>query len=84
MSNFVMRPEDELMHRPDGSMNFNESVYTNGFNTASPVGGWMRLGKFKFMLAAQSGRSKLLSTGILDESGARYTILNERFVHSDP
>jgi hypothetical protein len=44
MSNFVMRPDDELMHRPDGSVNFNESVYTNGFNTASPVGGWMRLG----------------------------------------
>ncbi|BCH33329.1 hypothetical protein MesoLjLc_52590 [Mesorhizobium sp. L-8-10] len=41
---FVMRPEDELMHQPDGSSNFNESVYTNGFNTASPVGGWMRLG----------------------------------------
>jgi hypothetical protein len=44
MSNFVMRPEDELTHRPDGSVNFNESVYTNGFNTTSPVGGWMRLG----------------------------------------
>jgi hypothetical protein len=44
MSNFLMRPEDELMHLPDASSNFNESVYTNGFNTASPVGGWMRLG----------------------------------------
>lgn len=42
--NFVMRPEDELMHQLDGSSNFNESVYTNGFDTASPVGGWMRLG----------------------------------------
>jgi hypothetical protein len=44
MSNFLMRPQDELMHRPDASTNFNESVYTNGFNTASQVGGWMRLG----------------------------------------
>lgn len=44
MEKFVMRPEDELMHRPDASVNFNESVYTNGFDTASPVGGWMRLG----------------------------------------
>jgi hypothetical protein len=44
MVNFVMRPQDELMHRPDASENFNESVYTNGFNTASQVGGWMRLG----------------------------------------
>jgi hypothetical protein len=41
---FIMRPEHELMHRPGGSINFNESVYTNGFDAASPVGGWMRLG----------------------------------------
>jgi hypothetical protein len=39
-----MRPEDEMTHKPGASVNFNESVYTNGFNTASPVGGWMRLG----------------------------------------
>ena len=44
MSDFVMRPDDEMMHKPDASVNFNESVYTNGFNAASPVGGWMRLG----------------------------------------
>ena len=41
---FIMRPEHELMHRPDGSVNFNESAYTNAFDTTSPVGGWMRLG----------------------------------------
>jgi hypothetical protein len=44
VKNFLMRPEDELMHQPDGSINFNESVYTNAFDTVSPVGGWMRLG----------------------------------------
>jgi len=44
MGDFVMRPEDEMTHKPDASVNFNESVYTNGFDTASPVGGWMRLG----------------------------------------
>jgi hypothetical protein len=44
MSDFVMRPQDEMTHTPDASLNFNESVYTNGFDTASPVGGWMRLG----------------------------------------
>jgi hypothetical protein len=44
MSDFVMRPEDEMTHSPDASVNFSESVYTNGFNTTSPVGGWMRLG----------------------------------------
>ena len=43
MSDFVVRPEDENAHRPDASVNFNESVYTNGFNGVSPVG-WMRLG----------------------------------------
>jgi hypothetical protein len=44
MEDFLMRPEDELTHRPDESSNFNESVYTNGFDSTSPVGGWMRLG----------------------------------------
>jgi hypothetical protein len=44
MGQFLMRPEDELMHAPDDSPNFNESVYTNGFDAKSPVGGWMRLG----------------------------------------
>ena len=44
MGDFMIRPEDEAMHKPDASVNFNESVYTNGFNTNSPVGGWMRLG----------------------------------------
>lgn len=44
MDKFIMRPEDELMHQPDASVNFNESVYTNGFNTDMQVGGWMRLG----------------------------------------
>jgi len=43
MDRFVMRPEDEFMHRPD-AVNFNESVYTNAFDVGSPVGGWMRLG----------------------------------------
>ncbi len=44
MADYLMRPEDELMHQPDASPNFNESVYANAFNLASPVGGWMRLG----------------------------------------
>jgi hypothetical protein len=44
MADFLMRPEHELTHTPDGSVSFNESVYTNGFDTKSPVGAWMRLG----------------------------------------
>lgn len=41
---FIMRAEHEAPHKPDASVNFNESVYTNAFDAASPVGGWMRLG----------------------------------------
>ncbi|WP_137389406.1 DUF7064 domain-containing protein [Rhodoligotrophos defluvii] len=44
MDKFILRPEDELMHQPDASKNFNESVYTNGFDDKTGVGGWMRLG----------------------------------------
>lgn len=44
MDKFIMRPQDELPHQPDSSVNFNESVYTNGFDSSGKVGGWMRLG----------------------------------------
>lgn len=44
MSTFLMRPEDEYPHTPDAVQNFNESVYTNGFDFRQRVGGWMRLG----------------------------------------
>jgi hypothetical protein len=44
MSKYIMRVEHEFTHQPDQSSNFNESVYTNAFHSASPVGGWMRLG----------------------------------------
>jgi hypothetical protein len=39
-----MDPSDEYTHRPDDSTNFNESVYVNGFDPRTRVGGWMRLG----------------------------------------
>lgn len=41
---YIMRPEHEFPHKPDTSVNFNESVYTNAFDMKTPVGGWMRLG----------------------------------------
>ncbi|SEP11362.1 hypothetical protein SAMN04490248_12612 [Salinihabitans flavidus] len=44
MSNFLMRREDEYNHAPDPVPNFNESVYSNGFDFRQRVGGWMRLG----------------------------------------
>jgi hypothetical protein len=44
MNDFAMRPEDEFMHPTGPESNFNESVYTNAFDTKTGVGGWMRLG----------------------------------------
>jgi hypothetical protein len=44
MTKYIMRPEHEQNHLPDGSVNFNESVYTNAFDPAGAFGGWMRLG----------------------------------------
>jgi hypothetical protein len=44
MDRFRMGPRDEFPHLPDASTNFNESVYTNAFDLAQGVGGWMRLG----------------------------------------
>jgi hypothetical protein len=43
-TSFRLLPTDEHPHTPDGSPNFNESVYTNAFDTQSGAGGWMRLG----------------------------------------
>ena len=44
MDAFRLEPRDEYPHQPDTSANFNESVYTNAFDPAQRVGGWMRLG----------------------------------------
>src|ERR1700709_49111 len=35
---------DEYPHAVDDVVNFNESVYASGWNAASKMGGWMRLG----------------------------------------
>src|ERR1700743_3430147 len=41
-----LRPEgaDEYPHAVDDVVNFNESVYASGWDAASKMGGWMRLG----------------------------------------
>jgi len=44
MNDFRIDPEDEYAHTPDAAANFNESVYTNAFDPAKRMGGWMRLG----------------------------------------
>jgi hypothetical protein len=41
---FRLDAQDEFPHQPDGSANFNESVYLNATASAIGVGGWMRLG----------------------------------------
>jgi hypothetical protein len=44
MQDFIIRAEDEYPHTPGSETNFNESVYLNGFDPKTRVGGWMRLG----------------------------------------
>lgn len=90
MSDFIMRPEDELLHRPDNSVNFNESVYTNGFNADEQVGGWMRLGNRvnegyaelsvclylpDGQIACQFLRPKIESNEAFDAGGLRYSVI---------
>ena len=38
------RPDDDLMHPPDGSEQFNESVYYNFGDRTTDVGGFLRIG----------------------------------------
>ena len=44
MAEYSMTQQDENVHGPGSDTNFNESVYTNGFDLESRIGGWMRLG----------------------------------------
>src|SRR5271167_4647074 len=44
MHAFRLDPEDDFPHLTDSTTIFNESVYVNGFDPASGLGGWMRLG----------------------------------------
>jgi hypothetical protein len=44
MNDFVIHAEDELPHLAGPEVNFNESVYLNGFDSKTGAGGWMRLG----------------------------------------
>lgn len=41
---FRLGPEDEYPHPADDAVNFNESVYVNGFDPRLKAGAWMRLG----------------------------------------
>ncbi len=44
MSDFLLVPSDEFVHPAGNDLTFNESFYVNGWDHATGVGGWMRLG----------------------------------------
>jgi hypothetical protein len=88
-SGLRMDAADEYMHRPDDSSNFNESVYVNGFDPRTRVGGWMRIGnrvnegyaELSVMLylpdgriAVQFGRPEITSNDAFDAGGLSYGV----------
>ena len=78
MSTFLMRPEDEYPHTPDAVQNFNESVYTNGFDFRQRVGGWMRLGN-----RVNEGRAELSVCLYLPDGRIACQFQRPRIEHND-
>ncbi len=39
-----LEPSDEYTHEPDPAVNYNESMYLNGFDLVQQVGAWFRIG----------------------------------------
>lgn len=90
MSNYIMKPEDEFMHQPDAAENFNESAYTNAFDSEKRVGGWMRLGNRvnegyaelsvclylpDGRIACQFKRPKIADNNSFDAGGLKYSVV---------
>lgn len=90
MSRYVLSPADEFMHEPDALVNFNESVYTNAFDSSTRVGGWMRLGNRvnegyaelsvclylpDGRIACQFKRPKIADNLAFDAGGLRYRVV---------
>ena len=44
MKNYRLETTDEFPHKPTAEINFNESVYVNGWDSKKKCGGWMRMG----------------------------------------
>jgi hypothetical protein len=44
VAEYRLLPGDEFPHTPGAERHFNESVYTNAFDHASGLGGWLRIG----------------------------------------
>jgi len=89
MDKFRLAPADEFTHQPDKSANFNESVYSNAFDPAQRLGGWMRLGNRvnegyaelsvclylpDGRIACQFGRPKIQSNDRFDAGGLRFEV----------
>ena len=89
MTQFRLDAQDEYPHRPDGSANFNESVYMNAMSPALGVGGWMRLGNRAGegyselsvclylpdgRIACQFGRPTIAGNDAFDAGGLRYDV----------
>lgn len=91
MDAFRLEPKDEYPHQPDTSANFNESVYTNAFDPAQRVGGWMRLGNRvnegyaelsvclylpDGRVACQFARPAITANDRFDAGGLRYDVVD--------
>ncbi len=90
MAEFRIEAQDEYPHQPDGSVNFNESVYVNAMDAEAVVGGWMRLGNRvgegyaelsvclylpDGRIACQFGRPPIATNARFDAGGLCYEVL---------
>ncbi len=86
---FRLEQRDEEPHPPDDAVNFNESVYVNGFDPRQRVGGWMRLGNrineghaelsvclylSDGRVACQFARPSISTNAAFDAGGLRYAV----------
>ncbi|MEO8558051.1 MAG: hypothetical protein ABI439_03235 [Rhodospirillales bacterium] len=86
---FNFSPQDEFLHKPDASVNFNESVYMNAFDARQRMGGWMRLGNRvnegyaelsvclylpDGRIACQFQRPKITANDRFEGGGLRYSV----------
>jgi hypothetical protein len=87
---FRLEPRDEAPHVADDAINFNESVYVNGFDPQLCAGGWMRLGNRvnegyaelsvclylpDGRLACQFARPEISSNDAFEAGGLRYAVV---------
>jgi hypothetical protein len=86
---FRLEPKDEYPHAPDDAVNFNESVYVNGFDPRLKAGAWTRLGNrvnegyaeqsiVAYLpdgrVACQFGRPAITANDRFDAGGLTYTV----------